>query len=52
VVKALNTPVLKAKLEEQGFRVVASTAKQYGDFVRSETDRWTRVIKTANIRME
>lgn len=52
VVKALNSPAIKARLEEQGFTIVGSTPKQYADFVRSEAERWTTVSKAAQIKVD
>jgi tripartite-type tricarboxylate transporter receptor subunit TctC len=52
VVKALNEPELKSKLEGQGFIVVGSTPQQAAEFVASEVARWTQVVKGANIKMD
>lgn len=40
----------RAKQEAIGAQVVGSAPSQYAAFVRSETDKWAAVIKTAGIR--
>lgn len=49
---ALQSPVVKAKLESQGFVVPAQGSVHYTRFVASELTRWTQVIKTAGIKPE
>jgi tripartite-type tricarboxylate transporter receptor subunit TctC len=51
-VKALATPALRAKLEEMGFDVVGSTPDAYAKLIRDEIDRWSRVVKEQNIKVE
>jgi len=48
-VKALQGP-MKAKQEALGALVIGSSPEQFSAFVRNETEKWTRVIKTAGIR--
>ena len=43
---------MKAKLEEAGWVVIASTPQQFAEFVRSETERWGKVIKAGNIKAD
>ncbi|CAN7774734.1 tripartite tricarboxylate transporter substrate-binding protein [Variovorax sp. LjRoot84] len=47
--KVLQGP-FRTKQEAIGAQVVGSTPAQYAAFVRSETDKWAVVIKTAGIR--
>lgn len=49
---AIQSPVIKSKLESQGFVVPTLGAANYARFVASEIERWTQVIKTAGIKME
>lgn len=48
-VKAVNGP-MRAKQEAMGAVVVGSSPAQFQDFVRAETDKWTRVIRAAGIK--
>jgi tripartite-type tricarboxylate transporter receptor subunit TctC len=52
VVEILRSPEVSAKLAGQGAEVVADTPEQFGAFLREETDKWSRVVKEANIRIE
>jgi tripartite-type tricarboxylate transporter receptor subunit TctC len=52
LVKALATPALRAKLEEMGFDVIASTPETYGKLIRDEIERWSRVVKEQNIKVD
>ncbi|MEO5771660.1 MAG: tripartite tricarboxylate transporter substrate binding protein [Burkholderiaceae bacterium] len=50
--KIMTSAEIKQRLESVGFVVPAPGAKPYNDFVKSEIDLWTRVIKTAGIKPE
>jgi tripartite-type tricarboxylate transporter receptor subunit TctC len=50
--KIMTSPEIRQRLESVGFVVPAPGAKAYTDFVKSELDLWTRVIKTAGIKPE
>ncbi|MGO4155521.1 Bug family tripartite tricarboxylate transporter substrate binding protein [Cupriavidus sp. YAF13] len=52
MMKAFRQPEVRAKLEANGFVVVASSSQDYTRFVRSETERWGKVIKEAGIKPE
>ncbi|WP_280154680.1 tripartite tricarboxylate transporter substrate binding protein [Piscinibacter sp. XHJ-5] len=52
LVKIMQSPAIKARMEAQGFVVPAQGSRPYTEFVRSEVERWTRVIKTAGIKPE
>jgi tripartite-type tricarboxylate transporter receptor subunit TctC len=50
--KIINSPEHKQRLEAVGFVVPQAGAKAYTDFVKSELDLWTKVIKIAGIKPE
>ncbi len=52
LVKVMSSPAIKARMDSQGFVVPPQGSKVYAEFVRSELDGWTRVIKTAGIKAE
>ncbi len=52
LVKALKAPAVRSKIESTGFVVVGSSQQDYTDMVRSETEKWTRVVKAAGIKAE
>lgn len=52
IVAACNDPQLLARFEGLGGRPVTSTPEEFAAFTRSEIDRWGRIIKSANIRLD
>jgi len=52
LVRILHDPALKERLVGLGSDPVGGTPQQFGKFIRSERDRWARVIKQAQIRAE
>lgn len=52
VVEILRSPEISAKLVGQGAEVVANTPEQFAAFLREDTDKWTKVVKDANIKVE
>ena len=50
--KVMTSPEIKQRLESVGFVVPQPGAKAYSDFVKSEIDLWTQVIRTAGIKPE
>ena len=49
LVKALADPVLRSKLTEQGFEIVANTPAEFAKFQADEYARWKKVIADGNI---
>lgn len=52
VMKVLQQKEVRDKLVEMGTDVIGSTPQQFGAFIGSESAKWARVIKEANIRAE
>jgi len=50
--QAMTSPAVKLRMESQGFVVPTQGSKPYTAFVKSEIDRWSKVIKTAGIKVE
>jgi tripartite-type tricarboxylate transporter receptor subunit TctC len=48
-VAALAAPMVKDKLEQGGAVVIGSTPDELASFLRSEMDKWGKVIKESNI---
>ena len=48
--QVMQSPAIKQRMESQGFVVPVQGSKPYAVFVKSEIDRWTKVIKTAGIK--
>jgi tripartite-type tricarboxylate transporter receptor subunit TctC len=51
-VKALQDPEVKKRFAELGVEAVSSTPEQFSAFIRAETDKYTKLIKEAGIRIE
>ena len=48
--QAMMSPAIKQRMESQGFVIPTQGSKPYTAFVKSEMDRWTKVINTAGIK--
>ncbi len=51
-VQAMQSPSFKQRLTSVGFVIPPTGSKHYTEFVKTELDQWTRVIKTAGIKPE
>ena len=47
--KALNAPDVRRRLVDQGVDPAPSTAGEFAEFIRSETEKWARVVRDAGI---
>jgi tripartite-type tricarboxylate transporter receptor subunit TctC len=47
---SLAAPTVKDKLEQGGAVVIGSTPDELASFLRSEMDKWGKVIKESNIQ--
>ncbi len=52
LVRALQTPAVRDKLQDLGFDVVASTPEAYAKLIRDEIDRWSAVVKESGIKVD
>ena len=50
LMQAMTSPAIKQRMEAQGFVVPVQGSRPYTAFVKSERDRWTKVIQTAGIK--
>jgi len=48
-VAVLNTPEIQQRFVSQGLDLIPSTSAHYAAYLKSETEKWTKVIKAANI---
>ena len=51
-VKALNAPEVREKLMTQGLIPAPMTPDELGQFIRVDYERWARVIKAANVKLD
>ena len=52
IVKAINAPEVKAKLDEAGFLVVGSSPEELAASMKTDIERMGRVVKAAGIKPE
>lgn len=50
--EALNDPKVKARLIELGGMMIPGTPEDFGKIVGEETDKWAKVVKEANVKLE
>jgi tripartite-type tricarboxylate transporter receptor subunit TctC len=52
VVRILNMPDVREKLVAIGMEPVGNTPEQYGEYIRSEVAKWTKVVKVAGVETQ
>jgi len=52
ITKLLNTAEVKERFAKQGVEVRTTTPEAFGDFVKSEVERWGKVIREAGIKAD
>jgi tripartite-type tricarboxylate transporter receptor subunit TctC len=48
----MGTPALRERAMNEGATPIGSTPAQFERFVHGEIAKWTRIIKTAGIKLE
>jgi tripartite-type tricarboxylate transporter receptor subunit TctC len=48
--RALRSADMKERMTAEGLEVVGGTPEEFASYIRSETEKWTRVIKAAGIK--
>jgi tripartite-type tricarboxylate transporter receptor subunit TctC len=52
ITAGLRSPDVKQHLASEGAQIVASSPEQFAAYIRSETEKWARVVKAAGIKPE
>jgi len=52
IVKALGAPEVRQKLLEMGLVAGTNTPEQFASYIQSETVKWAKVVKDANIKID
>jgi tripartite-type tricarboxylate transporter receptor subunit TctC len=52
IVRIVALPDVKQRLAALGFEPVANTPEEFAAYIRSEGDKWAKVIREANIKIE
>jgi tripartite-type tricarboxylate transporter receptor subunit TctC len=51
-VKALKSRDVSERLSNEAAEIVASTPREFADFLKTEIEKWAAVIKKAHVRPE
>jgi tripartite-type tricarboxylate transporter receptor subunit TctC len=52
ITRSLRASEMKERLNSLGLDVVGSTPEEFGTYIKSETEKWAKVIKTMGIKPE
>jgi tripartite-type tricarboxylate transporter receptor subunit TctC len=52
MVRTLRSPEVRERMNQIGFDVVAGTPEEFGQFMKAEVDRWTKVVERGGIKAE
>jgi len=52
LVKTLQSPDVRKRLEGVGAEAVSTTPEEFGAFIQSELNKWGKVIKTSKITLD
>jgi tripartite-type tricarboxylate transporter receptor subunit TctC len=52
VIRILALPDVKEKLSTAGMELVTDTPQEFANYIRSESDKWTQVVKRAGVKVE
>jgi len=50
-VAAMKDPTVVERIKALGAEAMPTTPEQFGAFIRSETDKWAKIIKAANVKL-
>ena len=50
MVRTLRLPEVRERMNQIGFDVVAGTPEEFGQFMKAEVERWTRVVERGGIK--
>ena len=52
IVRVINLPEVRKQLADQGYEPAGTTPEQFGEYIKTEIAKWTRVIKAAGLKAE
>ena len=51
-VKSLALSDVKQRLDATGFEAIGTTPEQFGAYIRSEVEKWGKVVRAAGVRVD
>jgi tripartite-type tricarboxylate transporter receptor subunit TctC len=52
LIAAIDTPGMRKQLTDLGYEIVADSPAEYGAFIRSEIDTWSKIVQANDIKPE
>ena len=52
IVRIMNLPAVKERLAAQGAETFTSTPEKFADYIKSETEKWTKVVKFSGAKLD
>ena len=50
--KVLSMEDVKQRLDAAGFEAIGTTPDQFAAYIRSEVEKWTKVVRAAGVRVD
>jgi tripartite-type tricarboxylate transporter receptor subunit TctC len=50
IVRTLNLPEVRTRLQDLGFEIVGSTPEEFGEIIRADLQKWPKIAKDAEAR--
>jgi tripartite-type tricarboxylate transporter receptor subunit TctC len=50
IVRTLNLPEVRSRLQDLGFEIVGSTPEEFGEIIRADMQKWPKIAKDAESR--
>ena len=50
--KVLQMPAVRARMTEVGYVVTGGTPEDFGRVIKTEMDKWAKILRAANIKAE
>ena len=52
IAKILNEPATRDKIAAQGFNITTSTPDELGRYIRSEHEKWGKLVKSSGAKVD